>query len=262
MNLDKWISVGITLLVMVLVVLLINRFFKQVTKRVPGMHINFLKSVLTAVTVVIGIYTCLGQFELAREISSSLLRSGTLIIAVATFAAQKALGNVISGFTLSSARPCNIGDFIVVRQGSSVLAEGTVTDMTIRHVVIRRADGQRIIIPNSVLDDSVIINANMEASVGQMIEIEVGYDTDVEQAKKIVLDVIEKESLVIEKNRSDVMVSTLTANGMILKFGVWAKNTGDSFRACSRIRTELVKRFAEEGITIPYQTITIEKTEQ
>ena len=46
---------------------------------------------------------------------------------------------------------------------------------------------------------------------------------------------------------------------MALKTSVWTKTLDDNFKACSDLRMSLVKEFSESDITIPYQTITIDK---
>lgn len=98
------------------------------------------------------------------------------MIAIATFAAQQALGNVISGISLSVSKPYNEDDKIRVVQGGSIIAEGIVKDITIRHTIIRQYNGECCIVPNSVMDSAVITNTNFIENVGNFIEIEIGYD--------------------------------------------------------------------------------------
>ena len=255
--LDQWITVAVTLAITFIVLLVINRFFKGITKKFTSMHLNFFKSVITFIVLVVAIYSCLSQFEIAREISKTILQSGTLIIAVATFAAQAALGNVVSGFVLSSNRPCNINQYVILKQGDTVIAEGTVTDMTIRHVVIRQGDGQRAIIPNSVVDKCVIVNTNWEEHVGRMLEIQVGYDSDIALARKLILKEVKADPRAVEKERTVVSVARLADSGIVLKFGVWAKNTESSFALCSALREGIVKSFNAHHIVIPYPTISV-----
>lgn len=54
---------------------------------------------------VIIIYSLAQQFEITKDISKVLLQSGSLMVAIATFAAQQALANVISGITISASSP-------------------------------------------------------------------------------------------------------------------------------------------------------------
>ena len=233
------------------------RFFGRLMKKNPRIHLRFLRSLAGTGILLLGVYIALAPFEIARGMSKTILQSGTLIIAVATFAAQKALGNVISGFSLSASRPCDIGQKIKVVSGGSVLAEGIVKDMTMRHVVIDQYDGQSCIVPNSVMDNSVIINTNYVEQVGNYMEFEVAYGTDIEKARKVLGEILKGEPLLLNPEGISIFVNRLTANGFVLKFTCWTRDLNDSFRACSNIRQGVLERFPEEGIDIPYNVVEV-----
>ena len=103
-----------------------HRFFNRLLRNNPQIHLRFLRSFVGTLIMVLGIYIALSPFEVAGGVGKTLLQSGSLIIAVATFAAQQALGNVISGFSLSASRPCDVGQKIKVVSGGSIPAEGIV----------------------------------------------------------------------------------------------------------------------------------------
>ena len=199
------------------------------------------------------------MFDTTKEITRLLLQSGTIIVALITFAAQQALGNVISGFSISMTKPYKVDDKVKVISGGSVLAEGKITDVTIRHTIIRTFDGQSAIIPNSVMDSSVIMNTNYTENVGNFLEIEISYGSNPDKAIDIMKRLILSHPLTINGEDTAIFVNRYTANGMVLKTSVWTKTLDDNFKACSDLRKSLVKEFAENSIIIPYQTITIDK---
>ena len=246
----------IMLALMVVSVFICNRIFRMLYRRRNHLYYKFLNSVINILLVIIGLYLCLTQFSITKDISSTLLTSGTLIIAIITFAAQKALANVIAGFSISAWRPCDIGQKVRILSGSSVIAEGLVRDMTIRHVIIEQYDGQSCIVPNSVIDDAVIIT-HYSSPYGNILEVEVGYDTDIDKAKALIVETCNAEPLLIRKENLKVTVSRYTANGMILKFTVWTRELDESFTASSNLRQNVVSVFRENNITIPYNTVTI-----
>ena len=234
-----------------------HRFFNRLLRVKPRIHLKFLRSLAGAAILVVGIYIALSPFEAAAGVSKTLLQSGSLIIAVATFAAQQALGNVISGFSLSASRPCDIGQKIKVVSGGSVLAEGIVKDMTMRHVVIDQYDGQSCNVPNSVIDSSVIVNTNYVEQVGNYMEFEVAYGTDIEKARAVLGRILREEPLVLNPDNINIFVNRLTASGFVLKFTCWTRDLNDSFRACSNIRQAVLEQFPAEGIDIPYNVVDV-----
>ena len=197
------------------------------------------------------------QFELTKDMSTVLLQSGSLVIAVATFAAQHALSNVISGFSLAFSKPYNVNDKIRVSQGNSVIAEGVVTDITLRHTIISQYNDESCIVPNSVMDSAVITNTNYTENIGNFMEITVGYDSDIEKAIELMKQICAEHELTLNTMENNVFVKGYSADGVVLKTTVWTKNLDDSFRACSDIRLALVKHYLEQGIEIPYQTVTV-----
>lgn len=235
----------------------VDLIFRLLSKKTKEVHLRFSKRVIKVVIYVIIIYSLAQQFEITKDISKVLLQSGSLIIAIATFAAQQALGNVISGLSISASKPYNVDEKIRVMQGGTVIAEGIVKDVMIRHTVIDQFNGESCIVPNSIMDSSVIINTNYTANVGNFVEIEITYDADIEKAIGIMRRVCAEHELTLNTEQNAVTASGYTRNGVILKTTIWTENLNDSFKACSDIRIALIEEFQKNGIEIPYQTVTV-----
>lgn len=253
---QKVFSILVIVVVFTVLIYFSNVTFRRIQKRRNSIFSKFLHSFLNIVLLFIAIYSILSQFEVTREISTVILQSSTLLVAVATFAAQQALGNVISGFMLSASRPLEIGQKVKILQGGNLIAEGIVKDMTFRHVVIESYDGQSNIVPNSVIDQAVIVNANYVAGTGNFLEFEVAYDSDFDKVRKVIRHALENEPYVTRKDIT-ITASSLTSNGVIFKFAVWTDTVNENFTACSNLRERIVEDFRKEGIEIPYQTIDL-----
>lgn len=256
-KMSDYIKIGIFIITEILIVRVVNLVFRFMSRKHNSVHLRFTKSVVNVLFSVVLIYSLLQQFEVTRDISKALLQSGSLMVAIATFAAQQALANVISGLSLSVSRPYNVDEKIRVVQGGSVIAEGIVKDITIRHTIIRQFNGECCIVPNSVMDAAVITNTNFIENVGNFIEIEISYDADIDQAMQEMQRICIAHALTLNTEENKVFIKTYTSNGIILKTTVWTRNLDDSFQACSDIRAALVKGFREKEITIPYQTVTV-----
>lgn len=254
---DKTIIALIIVAVTFVFLKIVKNLFKVALQKANNIHLRFLQSIIQVIIIIVGVYTCLSVFEVTKDISKTLLQSGTLIIAIATFAAQQALGNVISGFSIAFTKPFEVGQKVKVMSGSSVIAEGIITNITIRHTMIKQFDGQVCIVPNSTMDSSVIVNTNYIEDIGNYFEVEIGYGADINKAKEILINIYKTEELTIRKEDVQVYASKLTANGILLKVTVWTKTLGDNFIACSNMRQRVVTEYREAGIEIPYNTITI-----
>ncbi len=258
---ENLIGIVITIVITAVLLAMSKSFFTRIlgdSKRLP---LKFLHSTVNFIILVIGVYAVLNQITLTKELSTTLLQSSTLIIAILTFAAQQTLGNIIAGFSLSFTHPVEIGHKVRIVSGGSVIAEGVIKDITIRHVVIQQYDGQTCIVPNSLVDSSVIVNTNYLDRVGNFLEFQVAYDKDLDKAKKINHELLAKEKAVLNKDVK-IYTSRVTDNGLMLKFTVWTPTIDESYITCSNLRESIVQEFLKQGIVIPYQTITITNVDE
>ena len=256
---SKLLTVLVFIGVCILFLFLVNFIFNKILKWSNNIHLNFLKSFIDVIVVIIFCYAYLSQFEVTKDISKTLMQSGTLLIALVTFAAQHVLSNVISGIAISSAKPFDIGDKVkVISTGGSIVSEGIIVDINLRHTIIKRYDGQCDIIPNSVMDSSVISNTNLIDTVGNFIEFEISYDSDLDLACNLLKSIIVNNELTLNTDENtSVVVKDFTSNGVVLRVLVTTSSLDDSFKACSNIRKQILKDFSENNIHIPYQTIIL-----
>lgn len=263
-NENAWLLLLIKVLVSIAVCFLLVKLFKNFLKKLSdksnGLHIKYFDSLIKIIFVILEIYYLLTLFDATRSLSNTILGGSAVILAVLSFGAQQAMGNIVSGLFISASKPYELEDKIKVVSGGSVIAEGFVKDITTRHTVIQTFDGQTCIIPNSVMDSAVIINTTFTENVGNFLTVEISYESDVDSAMKILKRLVINHELTLnDDDTTTVSLSQMTSNGLLLKTTVWTKTIGDNFTACSDIRKQIVAEYASEGITIPYNTITINK---
>lgn len=254
---NSLLKIGIFILIELFLNRTINLIFRIMSKKHNSVHLRFTKSIINVLVIIVMIYILIQQFDLTKDIGKALLESGTLIVAIATFAAQQALSNVISGFSLSMSNPYNVDDKIKVVQNGKIVAEGIVNDITIRHTIIRQYNGETCIVPNSLMDSAVITNTNYTENIGNFMEVEVSYHDDIELAIKILREICAEHELTLNTEENKIFIKGYTPNGVILKTTIWTENLDDSFQACSDIRGRLIREFKKNGIKIPHQTVTI-----
>lgn len=254
---NNWIIIVLFIVGGLILNQIANFVFKILEKKNRSMHIRFFKSLVNVVIAILTIYALAQQFDVTKGLSTALLQSGTLLIAIATFAAQQALSNVISGFSLSFSKPYSVNDKIKVVQGGSIAAEGIVTDITLRHTIISQYNGESCIVPNSVMDSAVITNTNFTENIGNFMEIEISYDSDIRKALEIMKTICSDNPLTMNTMQNSAFVKGYSMNGIILKTTVWTKTLDDSYQACSEIRIALIEEFKKAQIEVPYQTVTV-----
>lgn len=257
------IKISVIVLAMLLVAKMTNLIFDKLLRKNTEIHFKFLKSILKFFIYIVGICTVGMQFEPTAEISKALVQSTSLLVAVAGFAAQSVLSDVISGMMISWCKPYNIGERITVKSNNIT---GIVEDITIRHTVIRCFDNTRAIVPNSIINKDVLTNSNFTSDyIGNYFEVTISYDSNIRLAIAIMRDTILNHPLVRDKSKDDscskeicISVKELGTNGIILKTTIWTDNVDDNFIACSDLRICIKEAFDSADIQIPYNTIHID----
>ena len=97
-------------------------------------------------------------------------------------ASQEALANIIGGIFIISFKPFRVGNVIKITD----TLVGTVTDITLRHTVIRNYQNKMIVIPNAIINKEKVTNYDLEEKkICQWIEVGISYNSDIDLAKRI-----------------------------------------------------------------------------
>ncbi|MCR5618694.1 MAG: mechanosensitive ion channel family protein [Lachnospiraceae bacterium] len=250
-------------IVKVIIILLVGIVLWMILKLISGkrkkLHVRFICSLLRML-VMIGVLIGVLQvyFDL-QNVLTAVLTGGGLVLAILSFAAQKSLNNILSGIAISLSRPFDLGDKIKIISGGSVMAEGTVTDITLRHTVVMTYDGQACMVPNGTMNESMLLNVSHEDRIGNFLEITVGYGDDLDKAIALMEEVVRATDNVIDCTKP--LICRFDPDGPVVKTTVWTKTVAENFVACGSIRKRLIETYRKNGITIPYRTVTVDKQE-
>ncbi len=248
-------KVIIIVVTFIVIYIVSDEIFKRIERRQKDIHIQFLKKLVRAALVILGLASIAAQYTTTQQLTTYLVAGSSLFVAIAGFAAQQTLADVIAGFMLSWSKPYNLNERITLINSNIT---GIVEEITMRHTVIKLFDNNRLIIPNSVMNKEIIKNSNFEDSkIGNFIEVEISYESDVDLAIKIIKETLCAEELFVDKENADVLIKDFSANGIVLKTTVWTENVNDNFQACSNIRRQILRRFHEIGIVITYPHVIV-----
>lgn len=259
-NFNIWIVIRI-LVICLFAFLSLKVIEKSFHKHGNQIHMKFLKSFLQVLVGIISIVCILNNFRGFQNFSSTILTSSSLLVVVLGFAFQTSLSDFIAGIFISVFKPFEINDRITLK--SSNIA-GTIEDITIRHTVIKTFTNSRLIIPNSIMNQEMIENNHMiDPKSSNFMDIQVSYDTNLDLAKKVLRECIEKHPETINPNGEEteeyttIFVREFAESGICLRGSVWTENIDVNFRVCSEIRENIINKFRENKIEIPYPHISI-----
>ena len=177
---------------------------------------------------------------------------GSLAIGLA---AKDTLAHMISGFTLMLDRPFQIGDRIKLANDKV----GDVIDIGLRSTKIQGLDSTVMIIPNSDLCNSTVINLVRPTTVIQgRITLGVGYGSDVDRVKEVLLELATSNEEVLDEPAPLVLFNSFGECALNMLFLFWVNDPARMGEVTDRLNCSILKRFREEKIEIPFPVRTVQ----
>ncbi len=183
------------------------------------------------------------------DMTAWLASAGILGIAIG-FASKDTLANLFSGVFILADAPYKIGDFIVLDSGE----RGEVTHIGIRSTRILTRDDVEVTIPNSIMGNSKIINESGGPHKKYRIRIKVGvaYGTDIDEVKKILMDVAAEEENVCDDPEPRVRFRQFGASSLDFELLCWIIDPVLRGRVIDILNSTVYKKFQDHKIEIPY----------
>ena len=211
-----------------------------------------LSRVVTVVFMILAVVTALGSVGIDLTVLSVF--GGALGVGLG-FGLQKIASNYISGFIILLDKSIKIGDLVTVGG-----FRGEVTEINTRYTVVRNADGVENIVPNESFVTSPVMNHSygFESCVSY-VNVSVAYGTDVEKALAIMLEEGMRPRPRIDTTRRGwAFVDSFGGSGINLSVGFWIQDPKNGTAGLrTAVSVAILKRFAEEGIEIPYDRLEI-----
>jgi len=212
--------------------------------------------------LIIGVGALMILNRLGISITPILATLGVGGLAVA-LALQDTLANLFAGFYVSVARQIKVGDYIKLESGQ----EGYVTDINWRTTHIRMPTNNTILIPNAKLIQSIVTNYCMP-SKDLVVTVEAGvhYKSDLEKVERVTCEVAQEvmKEVVGGVPAFEPVVRYHTFGDSQVGFTVAMK--GREFSDQAGIKHEFIKRlhkrYAKEGIIIPYPIRAINTSQE
>ncbi|MEL4305704.1 mechanosensitive ion channel family protein [Methanococcoides sp. LMO-2] len=231
---------------------------------------GLVRRIIVAVVYFSGFLVVIFSNQNLRDLSIALFAGAGFAGIVIGMAAQNTLSNIIAGISLATFRPFRVGDLLTIHG-----EYGRVTDITLGYTKIRTWDNRRLNIPNHIISDEAIINWSIDdPSVNWTIEVGISYDSDIDLARRIMIDEARKHPEVMSYedllhyqphtklgDEISVLVTELADFSVNLKLYVWVRDRSVAYGTGCELKEAIKKSFDAEGVEIPfpYRTIVYKK---
>ncbi len=210
---------------------------------------RFLSSLLSVLFKVLLLFSVANMFGI--NTTSFLAIFGALMVGVG-MALNGSLGHLASGIMIMIFKPFKVGDLVEIGGGQL----GAVEAINAFNTTLETLDNKRIIIANSNVTGNIITNISGQGTVGVELAYGIGYDDNIDEARKIILEVGKSCPHIIDEPAQGVVVAELADSSVNLATRPFCKSE-HYWDVYFYMQENVKKAFDKAGIGIPFPQMDV-----
>jgi small conductance mechanosensitive channel len=225
---------------------IVRAWARSAFNRVPNLSkllSSFLVMAVYWLTIAFGLMVVLAALGVNITPLFALVGGASFIIA---FALQETLSNLAAGLMIMINRPFDEGDYVLVAG-----LGGTVKHVSVVSTTVTTPDNQVIVIPNSKVWGDVITNVTASDTRRVDLVFGIGYGDSIEQAQKVLEEVVAHHPLVLKDPAPVIRVNELADSSVNFIVRPWTKS-GDYWNVYWDLQRAVKEAFDNNGISIPF----------
>ncbi|MGA1205108.1 MAG: mechanosensitive ion channel family protein [Opitutales bacterium] len=215
----------------------------MVRSNVDAVLVGFLSNIVFYLLMIAVIITAISQLGIQTTSFVAVLGAAGLAVGLAL---QGSLSNFASGVLIIMFRPFKIGDFV---EAGGVT--GVIDEIGILVTHMHTPDNKGIIVPNSQIMGGHIVNFNTHEIRRVDMVFGIGYGDDIDKAKAIMADILDKDERVFKDPAPAIAVGALADSSVNFNVRPWCK-ASDYWGVYLDTTESVKKRFDAEGVSIPF----------
>lgn len=224
----------------------INRV--MVARQIDATVADFLSALVRYGIIAFTLIAALGRVGVQTASVIAVLGAAGLAVGLAL---QGSLSNLAAGVLLVMFRPFRAGEYVDLGG-----VAGTVLNVQIFSTTMRTVDGKIVVIPNGKIIAGNIINFSREPVRRNEFIIGVAYDSDIDQVKKILTDIIQSDERILKDREMTVRLNELGASSINFVVRVWS-NSSDLQSVYWDVLERIKREFDANGISFPYPQMDV-----
>ena len=224
----------------------VNRL--MVARKIDATVADFLSALVRYGIIAFTLIAALGRVGVQTASVIAVLGAAGLAVGLAL---QGSLSNLAAGVLLVMFRPFRAGEYVDLGG-----VAGTVLNVQIFSTTMRTVDGKIVVIPNGKIIAGNIINFSREPVRRNEFIIGVAYDSDIDQVKKILTDIIQSDERILKDREMTVRLNELGASSINFVVRVWS-NSSDLQSVYWDVLERNKREFDANGISFPYPQMDV-----
>ena len=229
----RWVAMGVANLV--------KRIMLK--SKVDETLVSFVRNLSYIAMLAFVVIAALNQLGIQTASFIAVLGAAGLAVGLAL---QGSLGNFAAGVLMIIFKPFKVGDFI---EGAGVA--GIVEHIEIFTTQLKTPDNKTIIVPNAKLTGDNITNFTVKGTRRVDFVFGIGYGDDIDKARGIIKEIIDKDERVMKEPEPVIVVSELGDSSVNFTVRAWT-SAGDYWSFYFDTIENVKKQFDAQGVSIPF----------
>lgn len=217
-------------------------------RRVDPTVSHFLINLLRVIFWLIVVWMLISVLEINTASIVAMFASAGLAFGLAL---SGTLQNFAGGVMILLFKPFRVGDYI-----SSQGEEGTVSDITIINTVLTTPDNRTIYLPNGATFTGIVRNTSDQKTRRIEWTFSIGYGDSYDRAKKLLFELISKDSRIMPQPEPFVALSNLGESSVNIVVRVWVKSA-DFWGVFYDLNEKVYKAFPAADLSIPFPQMDV-----
>lgn len=218
------------------------------SRRLDNAASSFVTSLVALVAGVALVLALIGALGFSTAGVVAAFSSVMLAVALGL---QDALSSLTNGILLIFTKPFRAGDYVDI-DGTS----GTVREIRLFSVKVTTTDNLTVVIPNSTVLGSVIVNYSRMSLRRLEISVPVSYDADVDEVKEIVDGLVRADGRIAPLPAYFFRLTEYGSSALKFTLRAWTE-PGNFWSVKFDLLEGLLRAFRERGVSIPFDQLDV-----
>lgn len=236
-------------LIVIKIVQSITRGATLKTSKLDNSAASFIISIVTVVlyiALIIVLITSLG-------FSTAGIIAGFSAVALAVALALKdSLGSLANGVIIIFTKPFKKGDYVQIGE-----YDGLVQDIRLFNTKILTYSNEEIIIPNSEILSTKMINYSAMPLRRVTIDVPIPYGSDIAEVKKILLECVSSYKYAVSTPEPSVILKSYQDSALLFSARCWTLNE-NYWDTLYDLYENIVNALTAHGLSIPFNRLDVQ----
>jgi len=228
------------------------RLFKQSFQSGSLSQLDIDDGIKSSLISGIGFIGYIFSFVLGIAVMGGSFQSIAIMAGALSFGAglglQNLVSNLVAGITILFERPLKVGDWVIING-----QEGIVKQINIRSTTLETGNKSNVIIPNSNILSSNIVNKTFMNRSGRVeIKIETGANNSIALIRNTLLEIADQDPEVIKTPAPSIVFLDLGDGKLSFQLICYTDNIFNNTSVSNRLRENIVNVFRSKNIQAPF----------